>query len=51
MSSCVTKATEVVRRLPRADVALPMPFLGDHGKKKKKKALCVCMQTGRRVAQ
>ena len=38
MSSCVTKATEVVRRLPRADVALPMPFLGgDHGNKQPKK--------------
>jgi hypothetical protein len=37
VSSCVTKATEVVRRLPRADVALPMPFLGDHGNKQQKK--------------
>jgi hypothetical protein len=33
VSSCVAKATEVVRRLPRAGVALPMPFLGDHGNK------------------
>jgi hypothetical protein len=31
------KATEVVRRLPRAGVALPMPFLGDHGNKQQKK--------------
>jgi hypothetical protein len=37
VSSCVTKATAVVRRLPRADVALPMPFLGDHGNKQQKK--------------
>jgi hypothetical protein len=37
VSSCVTKATEVVRRLPRAGVALPMPFLGDHGNKQPKK--------------
>jgi hypothetical protein len=29
VSSCVAKATEVVRRLPRAGVALLMPFLGD----------------------
>jgi hypothetical protein len=44
VSSCVTKATVVVRRLPRAVVALPMPFLGYHGnkpqKKKKKKSAC-----------
>jgi hypothetical protein len=33
VSSCVTKATEVVQRLPWAGVALPMPFLGDHGNK------------------
>jgi hypothetical protein len=33
VSSCVTKATEVVRRLPRAGVALPVLFLGDHGNK------------------
>ena len=26
MSSCVDKATDVVRYLPRADVALPMPI-------------------------
>jgi hypothetical protein len=26
VSSCVAKATQVVRHLPRADVALPMPF-------------------------
>ena len=37
MSSCVDKATDVVRYLPRAGVALPMPFLGDHGTKKHKK--------------
>jgi hypothetical protein len=43
VSSCVGKATDVVRYLPRADVALPMPtwHLGDHGtKKKKKKKAC-----------
>jgi hypothetical protein len=33
VSSCVAKATEGVRHLPRADVALPMP--GDRGTNKK----------------
>jgi hypothetical protein len=39
VSSCVTKATEVARRLPRAGVALPVLFLGDHGIKQQKKKL------------